>query len=43
MIDEPFGLLPVPLRTPERARDIGRAYRALADNLAAAHVAGQAR
>lgn len=33
MNDEPYSLQPVPLMSAEKARDIGRAYKALADNL----------
>ncbi len=33
MSDDPFSLPPIALMTAERARDIGRSYKALADNL----------
>ena len=33
MSDDPFIIPPVPLMTPDRARDVGRAYKALADQL----------
>jgi hypothetical protein len=43
MSDPPFGLPPVPMMTPERARDIGRLYQALSDELAADYPAQAAR
>ena len=33
MSDDPFSLPPTPLMTPEKARDVGRAYKALASHL----------
>ena len=33
MSDDPFSLPPTPLMTPEKARDVGRAYKALAEHL----------
>ena len=33
MSDPLFGLPPIPLMTPERARDVARSYKALADHL----------
>jgi hypothetical protein len=42
MSDDPFIIPPVPLMTPDRARDVGRAYKALADQLNEAGLARQA-
>lgn len=42
MSDEQFGLPPVPLMTPQKARDVGRLYKALAIQLADLGVAAQA-
>lgn len=33
MSDEPFTIPPVPMMTPEKARDIARAYQGLAEQL----------
>lgn len=33
MSDDLFSLPPTPLMTPEKARDVGRAYKALANHL----------
>lgn len=33
MSDEPFTIPPVPMMTPEKARDIARAYQGLAEHL----------
>jgi hypothetical protein len=41
MSDEPFIIPPVPLMTPGRARDVARAYKALADQLNEAGLARQ--
>ena len=37
-----FGLPPTPLMTPERARDVGRAYKAFATHLTDLGVRGEA-
>jgi hypothetical protein len=42
MSDQQFVLPPVPLMTPERARDVGSAYKALASQLTEAGVIGDA-
>lgn len=42
MSDEQFGLPPVPVMTPQKARDVGRLYKALAIQLADLGVAAQA-
>lgn len=42
MSDDPFIMPPVPLMTSDRARDVGRAYKALADQLNEAGLARQA-
>lgn len=43
MSDSPFALPPVPMMSPERARDIGRMYQAAAENLTADYPAQAAR
>ncbi len=42
MSDGLFGLPPTPLMTPEKARDVGRAYKALANHLTELGVQGEA-
>ncbi len=42
MSDQPFGFPPVPLMTPEKAGDVGRSWKALADHLASLGVPGDA-
>lgn len=34
MSDEPFSIPPVPLMTPQKARDVARGYQGLAQHLA---------
>jgi hypothetical protein len=41
--DEPFGLPGIPLVNATRARDIARAYKALAENLEDARALAEAR
>lgn len=42
MSDEPFQIPPIPLMTPDRARDLARGYQGLASHLAELGVAAEA-
>jgi hypothetical protein len=43
MSDEPFSIPPVPLMEPAKARDVARAYKALAEHLTDLRVPADAR